>query len=272
MPCVQIEVDQHLGILPLSPLLPSAANMEAATFLVSCAAYYSTLKIWGSIVLPNVCKLLSEYMMSLGSYLLKVCVMTLSVFQTTQQWMPEWCLNGQLETIIFQEGRSKTTECLNRDTDCSGCGLNQMLPNTVQKHYHFSQLAWYTISLPGGQRSSYSLSREPHISRTPFCLQVQMPHHETLSSHIPETRFKCLTIGIICISLTVGLLIPNIELVLGLVGSTIGVLICVMFPAVTFICISTKSTQERLLAQVSKAVLSSPRYAKSCLSLQHKYS
>lgn len=83
-----------------------------------------------------------------------------------------------------------------------------------------------------------------------FCLQVQMPHHETLSSHIPETRFKCLTIGIISMSLTVGLLIPNIELVLGLVGSTIGVLICVMFPAVAFISISTKNTQERLLAQV----------------------
>lgn len=80
--------------------------------------------------------------------------------------------------------------------------------------------------------------------------RVQMPHHETVSTHIPETRFKCLTIGIICVSLTVGLLIPNIELVLGLVGSTIGVLICVMFPAVAFICISTKSTQERLLAQV----------------------
>ncbi|XP_069702221.1 putative sodium-coupled neutral amino acid transporter 10 [Periplaneta americana] len=80
--------------------------------------------------------------------------------------------------------------------------------------------------------------------------RVQMPHHESTSSHIPETRFKCLTIGIISASLTVGLLIPNIELVLGLVGSTIGVLICVMFPAVAFICISTKSTRERLLAQV----------------------
>lgn len=75
-----------------------------------------------------------------------------------------------------------------------------------------------------------------------------------MNSHIPETRFKCLTISIICISLTVGLLIPNIELVLGLVGSTIGVLICVMFPAVVFICISTKSTQERLLAQVSVTI------------------
>jgi len=80
--------------------------------------------------------------------------------------------------------------------------------------------------------------------------KIQMSHHEAPSSYIPETRFKCLTISIISVSLAVGLLIPNIELVLGLVGSTIGVLICVMFPAVAFICISTKSSQERLLAQV----------------------
>jgi hypothetical protein len=76
-----------------------------------------------------------------------------------------------------------------------------------------------------------------------------MLHHEAPNSYIPETRFKCLTISIISVSLAVGLLIPNIELVLGLVGSTIGVLICVMFPAIAFICISTKSSQERLLAQ-----------------------
>jgi hypothetical protein len=146
------------------------------------------------------------------------------------------------------EGLRKTTKCLNGDSHCSGHDLNQTLPNASQKHYHFSQVAWYTASQPAD--CTVCTHRHENITS---CLQGQMPHHETLSSHIPETRFKCLTIGIICISLTVGLLIPNIELVLGLVGSTIGVLICVMFPAVAFICISTKSTQERLLAQVSVA-------------------
>lgn len=48
-----------------------------------------------------------------------------------------------------------------------------------------------------------------------------------------------------------GILIPNIEMVLGLVGSTIGVMICVLFPVTSFICISPKNTNERLLAQVS---------------------
>nr|CAD7413927.1 unnamed protein product [Timema poppensis] len=81
-------------------------------------------------------------------------------------------------------------------------------------------------------------------------VDVQMPHHEGVSSYIPEARFKCITVFIISCSLVIGLLIPNIELVLGLVGSTIGVLICVMFPAVVFIRVSTKSTNDRHMAQV----------------------
>ncbi|KAK7793382.1 hypothetical protein R5R35_009263 [Gryllus longicercus] len=80
--------------------------------------------------------------------------------------------------------------------------------------------------------------------------RITMPHHEGVGSHIPEARFKCLTIFIISVTLVIGLLIPNIELVLGLVGSTIGVLICVMFPAAAFICMSTKSSNDRLMAQV----------------------
>lgn len=47
-----------------------------------------------------------------------------------------------------------------------------------------------------------------------------------------------------------GILIPNIEFVLGLVGSTIGVMICLIFPAIFFISISSKHTNERLLAQI----------------------
>ncbi|XP_054285558.1 putative sodium-coupled neutral amino acid transporter 10 isoform X2 [Macrosteles quadrilineatus] len=78
------------------------------------------------------------------------------------------------------------------------------------------------------------------------------PHHELLSvsNHMPELRFKCITIVIVAIALVSGLLIPNIELVLGLVGSTIGVLICVIIPATFFLCLTTKNNNERLLAQI----------------------
>ncbi|XP_053974966.1 putative sodium-coupled neutral amino acid transporter 10 isoform X1 [Hylaeus volcanicus] len=74
--------------------------------------------------------------------------------------------------------------------------------------------------------------------------------HEPSISYLPETRFRCLTIAIVAVSLTAGILIPNIEFVLGLVGSTIGVMICLIFPAIFFISISSKHTNERLLAQV----------------------
>lgn len=73
--------------------------------------------------------------------------------------------------------------------------------------------------------------------------------HEGSVNYIPEGKFKGLTLLIVTISLTVGVLIPNIELVLSLVGSTIGVMICVLFPVTAFICISQKNTNERLLAQ-----------------------
>ncbi|XP_076764392.1 uncharacterized protein LOC143431502 isoform X2 [Xylocopa sonorina] len=74
--------------------------------------------------------------------------------------------------------------------------------------------------------------------------------HEPPINYLPETRFRCLTIMIIAVSLITGILIPNIEFVLGLVGSTIGIMICLIFPAVFFISISSKHTNERLLAQV----------------------
>lgn len=42
----------------------------------------------------------------------------------------------------------------------------------------------------------------------------------------------------------------NIELVLGLVGATIGVLICVLLPSYIFVTLSGKHTSERLFAKV----------------------
>lgn len=78
----------------------------------------------------------------------------------------------------------------------------------------------------------------------------QAHSHETSSNYIPETRFRWMTIAIVAVSLTTGILIPNIEFVLGLLGSTIGVMICLMFPAAFFISISSKNTNERLVAQV----------------------
>lgn len=67
---------------------------------------------------------------------------------------------------------------------------------------------------------------------------------------MPETRFRFLTFVVVTFSLILGIMIPNIEFVLGIVGATIGVMICLIFPAAFFISISSKNTNERLLAKV----------------------
>lgn len=80
-----------------------------------------------------------------------------------------------------------------------------------------------------------------------FCFQG----HADVAHYIPEHRFRFITIAIVLLGLLIGIMIPSVELVIGLVGSTIGVAICVMFPASCFIKISKKDSTEKLLAQVS---------------------
>ncbi|KAH8253626.1 hypothetical protein KR032_006322 [Drosophila birchii] len=73
--------------------------------------------------------------------------------------------------------------------------------------------------------------------------------HTESSSYIPEQRFRFITIFIVGFSLCVALVIPSVELIIGLVGSTIGVAICIMFPASSFRKIIKKESMERTLAQ-----------------------
>ncbi|VVC45135.1 Amino acid transporter, transmembrane domain [Cinara cedri] len=67
--------------------------------------------------------------------------------------------------------------------------------------------------------------------------------------HIAETPFKCITFFIVLFSLLTGLIMPNIEVVLGLIGSTIGVMINVMFPSMFLVRVANKSPKERFLAR-----------------------
>ena len=54
---------------------------------------------------------------------------------------------------------------------------------------------------------------------------------------------------LIVVCLIVGILIPDIELVLGLVGSTMGSCICVIFPGMMFLKLTNKDTTERLASR-----------------------
>ncbi|ALC41671.1 CG30394 [Drosophila busckii] len=84
--------------------------------------------------------------------------------------------------------------------------------------------------------SIYSLLYRKHC-------QVEM------TSYIPEQRFRWITVFIVVSALCVALAIPSVELIIGLIGSTIGVAICIMFPASSFRKIIRKESAERTLAQ-----------------------
>lgn len=67
---------------------------------------------------------------------------------------------------------------------------------------------------------------------------------------IPQSRFKIITFVIVCFTLLLGILCPNIEMVLGFIGSTIGIFTCIIFPAFMFIRVVSKHTFERWGAQL----------------------
>lgn len=74
--------------------------------------------------------------------------------------------------------------------------------------------------------------------------------HSEVAHYIPEHRFRLVTISIIGVSLLIGILMPSIELIIGMVGSTIGVAICVMFPASCFIKMGKQNSADVLVAKV----------------------
>ncbi|XP_034250081.1 putative sodium-coupled neutral amino acid transporter 10 [Thrips palmi] len=78
---------------------------------------------------------------------------------------------------------------------------------------------------------------------------AQPPVHDLASSHVPEGRFKVLTFCIVGVSLVVGLLLPNIERVLGIIGSTIGVTICIILPSL-LLGNTARHSKDRLFSQV----------------------
>ncbi len=81
-----------------------------------------------------------------------------------------------------------------------------------------------------------------------------MPPTELVSNYIPPDRFNGITVCVILLTLTLGVMIPDIEFVLGMVGSTIGCAICIIFPSLIFLRLTSKNTTERLASQAVLAV------------------
>lgn len=79
-------------------------------------------------------------------------------------------------------------------------------------------------------------------------------HNDFLSTshsiHMSDHHFKLLTIILIITTMAISIIFPRVELILALVGSTIGSIICFIFPALIFIKICDKNTAEYLFSYI----------------------
>lgn len=75
-------------------------------------------------------------------------------------------------------------------------------------------------------------------------------HHSELASYVPESKYQPLTLFIIFSTMILGILIPSVEVIISLVGSTIGVIVCILFPATCFVKIMQRNSVEKTFAQL----------------------
>lgn len=73
--------------------------------------------------------------------------------------------------------------------------------------------------------------------------------HDPAYDYIPDSQFRALTVLLVGTTLATAVLVPDIEVVLGLTGSTIGTLICIIMPGMIFTRVIAKSTNEHLLGK-----------------------
>ena len=74
--------------------------------------------------------------------------------------------------------------------------------------------------------------------------------HSEIASYVPESKYQPLTLFIIFSTMIIGILIPSVEVIISLVGSTVGVLVCILFPATCFVKIMQRSSAEKTFAQL----------------------
>ena len=74
--------------------------------------------------------------------------------------------------------------------------------------------------------------------------------HSEIAAYVPESKYKPLTLFIIFSTMILGILVPSVEVIISLVGSTVGVLVCILFPATCFVKIMQKSSAEKTFAQI----------------------
>lgn len=69
------------------------------------------------------------------------------------------------------------------------------------------------------------------------------------SSYVPESKYHPITFFIIFSTMLLGIMTPSVEVIISLVGSTIGIVVCVIFPATCFVTIMKRNSLEKRFAQ-----------------------
>ncbi|KAK7112474.1 putative sodium-coupled neutral amino acid transporter 10 isoform X2 [Littorina saxatilis] len=137
----------------------------------------------------------------------------------------------------------------------------------------FGYVAFYEADIPGDIITVFPPSLASHLIKLGFVMSIAITFpviiypcrasiytllfqkksklsDDVTSTYIPEFLFKGITVAIVIGSMITGILIPNVEFILGMNGAITGTLICYIFPALFFLRVMSSKAEGKTIAQI----------------------